>query len=370
MAYTPPAWAQSQQQQLHGANPYTTVQGGQNATAQAQGLPTTTPAQPQPGQMGPTLGQNTGPLGQWNSWMTSGGVNPQQWQSLGGQPNTNFLNWSNWSQGNSDPTQVTPTDPQTGFQSYIDNAYDQQTRQLDPQWQQAQQQFDQSMVNRGLAPGSAAYDSALADFNRSREDAYSNARSTAQQQGLAAQNQAFGQGLAQSQLSSALANALIGANTSYANQQLGGNASLMGQLLGGNQGIAQQLIGADASMFNANVSAGASRYGADLAHQLGMANLTQSGQQQDWDHLMQLIGMGQGVTGYNNGLLTQDQNRNQSFFGYLPGGSTGNIDVQNPYNNAYNGQLNSWNAQNQQANAQNQQWAQYASMIAALYGGG
>jgi hypothetical protein len=255
-------------------------------------------------------------------------------------------------------------------QPYTDAAYQQATRQLDAQWQQQQAQFDQQMVNKRLAPGSAAYDQARTAFDQSKNDAYSGARNQALTQGLAAQNQAFGQGVSQSQLANALAGNLIGANTSYANQQLGGNASIMNQLLGGNSGIAQQLIGAAAQRASAASSSASAHYAADMSHQLGMASLNQNGQQMDFSNLMQLLNMGQGVTQYNNGMTLQDQQRNQSLFGNMPNGNAGNIDVQSPYNNQYNGQMNNWNYQNQQANSQNQNYAQWASLLASMYGGG
>lgn len=334
----------------------------------AQAMPAT-PGAGQPAQSG-QLGNSQGPLGAWNNWMTSGGVNPSGWQQFSGPTNTGFLDLSHWSPGASDPGHGTATDPQSGFQPYIDTAYQQATRELDPQWSDAKTQFDQDMVNRGLAPGSAAYDAAYANFNRSKEDAYNNARSSAQQQGLAAQQQAFGQGIQQSQLSNALAQALIGANSSYLGGQLSGNQSLVNALLGGNQGIAQQLIGADATRAAAASSAAASRANSENNYRLGMAGLQQSGQQSDWNNLMQLLGMGQGAIQYNNGLLNSDIQRQQMMYGGMPQGNYGNIDVQSPYNNQYNGQMNQWNFQNQQANAQNQNYAQWASLLASMYGGG
>lgn len=311
-----------------------------------------------------------GPMGQWSGWAIQGGLNPTNWQSTGGAPNTDFLNPSHWTQGGADPTRITPTDPQSGFQPYIDTAYQQATRQLDPQWNSAKTQFEQDMVNRGLAPGSAAYDAAFADFNRAKADAYSSAQNSAQQQGLAAQNQAFGQGLQSSQLSSALAQALIGANSQYAGQQLSGNASIMNSLLGGNQGISQALIGATAQQRAAAASSAAARAAAENNYRLGMANLNQSGQQMDFNNLMSLLNFGSGATQYNNSLLPMDQQRQMSMYGGMPQGNYGNIDVMSPYNNQYNGQMNQWNYQNQQANAQNSNYAQWASMLASMYGYG
>lgn len=339
-----------------------------------QGGPMTT--QSGAGGNAPPQTMNSGnPLGQWSTWMNSGGVNPGGWQSLGGQPNLNFLNMSTWTQGGADPTQVSMGgDPFAQAQPYVDNAYQQATRQLDPQWEQQQRAFDQQMVNRGLAPGSQAYQQARSQFDQSRNDAYSQARDQAMTQGLGAQNQMFGQGLQQSQLANSLAQALIGANSSYAGQQLGGNASIMNALLGGNSGIAQQLIGsaatrdaarssASAAQAAASMNAAASRANSMNNYNLGMAQLQQQGQQQDFGNLMQLLGMGQGVTAYNNGLLGSDQQRNQSMFGYLPGGGGSPIDVTGPYNNQYQGQMNQWGYQNQSNNAQNQA---YLSFLGAM----
>ena len=54
------------------------------------------------------------------------------------------------------------------------------------------------MVNQGIQEGTAAFDTAYANFERSRNDAYSSARNQALAQALGAQNQFFGQNLANS----------------------------------------------------------------------------------------------------------------------------------------------------------------------------
>ena len=43
---------------------------------------------------------------------------------------------------------------------------------LDPQWQQQSDQLQQSLYNRGVLPGSQAYDTATRDFGQQRDDAY------------------------------------------------------------------------------------------------------------------------------------------------------------------------------------------------------
>ena len=60
-----------------------------------------------------------------------------------------------------------------------DQAYSQQTSRLDPQWQQKQQMQETQLVNQGLRPGTEAYDNAMRDFNFARNDAYNQARVTA-----------------------------------------------------------------------------------------------------------------------------------------------------------------------------------------------
>lgn len=356
----------------------------------AQQFPTGTQGDPTFGNMS-TQGQgaqHTGLQSQmspWADWSTQGGTNPQGWMSLSGSaPGTDYLGMGNWTQGGADPTRVQGTNAQdmsSSMQPYVDQAYQQATRQLDPQWAQSSAAFDQQMVNQGLQPGSAAYNTAKQQFDQSKNDAYSQAQGNAMTQGLQAQAQGFGQGLSQSQLANQLSQSLIGANSQYTGQQLQGNQAIMQALLSGNSGIAQQIIGGNAQMGAASSNAAASRGNSMNSYNLGMAQLGENGRQfdqtfgqgvnqQDFGNLMQLLGMGQGVNSYNNGLIGQQQNMNQSFFGMgNPGGSSGNIDVQNPYNQYYNGQLNQNNYANNQANANNQNMANYASLFASMFGG-
>lgn len=60
-----------------------------------------------------------------------------------------------------------------------DQAYSQQISRLDPQWQQRQQAQETQLVNQGLRPGTEAYDAAMRDFSFARNDAYNQARVTA-----------------------------------------------------------------------------------------------------------------------------------------------------------------------------------------------
>lgn len=62
------------------------------------------------------------------------------------------------------------------FRPFADAVYSEATRQLDPQFQSQEAAFRQRMVNQGFQEGTPGFDAALANFERSRNDAYSSAR--------------------------------------------------------------------------------------------------------------------------------------------------------------------------------------------------
>lgn len=91
-----------------------------------------------------------------------------------------------------DPTK---TDFTTATNNARDSAYGAATRYLDPQYAEGQSNLDAKLANQGLAAGGQAYDRAQGDFQRNKDLAYGQARDTAYNQGLQAQNQGFNQGL-------------------------------------------------------------------------------------------------------------------------------------------------------------------------------
>ena len=224
------------------------------------------------------------------------------------------------------------------FQRFSDNAYNESVRRLDPQFAEQQRGFEQDMVNRGIAPGTEAYDNARANFDQSRNDAYASARANADQQGLAAQQQSFGQGAT--------------------------NSGLLNQLLLGQ-------MGADASRYGSNQSAHASMYGSDRNAESNANNLAYQMQQGDFGNLMQLLNFGQGTQGFNNGVIGQNNGANSQYMGqnagllglFQGGGNPSNIDVTGPYNNQYNAGLNTAQFNQNQQNANNQAYAQWASAL-------
>lgn len=83
-----------------------------------------------------------------------------------------------------------------GYKDATNQAYQNITSRLDPQWTQRASQQETQLRNHGLVPGSEAYDNAMRDFNNARNDAYTQANTqamsyapTAYQLDVAARNQ-------------------------------------------------------------------------------------------------------------------------------------------------------------------------------------
>lgn len=172
-------------------------------------------------------------------------------------------------QPNYAPQSVNPGNALPQFQQFADAAYQDATRRLDPQFEQADAKFRQQMVNRGLAEGTEAYDKARANFDMGKNDAYSMAQNQALLAGLGAQNQGWAQQFAQAQE-------------------------------GNRQG----------------------QFGDQFAFQ---------GQRADMQDLMALLGYGQQTNANNNQMLNSDFNRAGGLFGLVPGMSPVQVDVMSPY---------------------------------------
>lgn len=86
-------------------------------------------------------------------------------------------------------------DPGTWRQQAEDAAYQRSTSRLDPQFQAQEQQLLTRLRNQGLQPGDQAYDAAMSNFQRGRNDAYEQARLGATSEGRTEAGQFFGQQL-------------------------------------------------------------------------------------------------------------------------------------------------------------------------------
>lgn len=91
----------------------------------------------------------------------------------------------NYQAGNTQAGQVGAQNASAGqfdvsaFRPFADAVYSEATRQLDPQFQSQEAAFRQRMVNQGIQEGTSAFDTAYANFERSRNDAYGSARNQA-----------------------------------------------------------------------------------------------------------------------------------------------------------------------------------------------
>lgn len=67
----------------------------------------------------------------------------------------------------------------SSVQKVADQSYQQQTSRLDPQWAARDEQEKSALANQGLVAGGQAYDNAYRDFSNARNDAYDQARTSA-----------------------------------------------------------------------------------------------------------------------------------------------------------------------------------------------
>lgn len=136
---------------------------------------------------------------------------------------------------------ISPT--ATGLQGVSDQMYGAATARLDPQWQKDEQTLYSRLYNQGLRPGTEAWTNAARDFNQAKNDAYSQARAQALQQGQSAQAQLFGMGQQAQQQAYGQAMGAYGAGLQGQQQGYGQLAGLYGLGQGGQQQAYNQLAG-------------------------------------------------------------------------------------------------------------------------------
>jgi hypothetical protein len=231
-----------------------------------------------------------------------------------------------------DPARMPVGSVQNGQQYYnpAQDAYMAQARRsLDPQWEQQQQQQESQLTNMGLTRGSAAWDTAMQNFGRARNDAYGSATNqsimnagaeAARMQGMDINAGNFANQAAQQNFTNQLTgqqayNAALGQQQSmdesagnFANQaqqqqwnQTMGEAQLNNAALGQQQGFQTQQdvgrmglegakAGASATMSAAGSARAASEYATDASRAIAAGSqnlqgraLDQSGQRQNFD---------------------------------------------------------------------------------------
>jgi len=220
------------------------------------------------------------------------------------------------------------------FQNYQDAAYNQAQRTIAPQQEMQQKKFEQTMINKGLTPGSKAYNLAQAQMQRGQNDQNNAATFGSMQFGQQAQGQAFGQ--------------------DYQNRSLAQNQNQFGRSLDQAQNQFGRSLGEQGRQFDVGMSQRESEFGRNF----GMAE-DQFGFQQGQADFSNLLGMGNLALQYGNfanqGTMS-DYNMAQGQLGSAPNSGVFGIDTQGAYNAGMTGANNVY--QGQQAN--------YATTMGAL----
>lgn len=282
--------------------------------------------------------------------LPSGGSGQQAYVRVGNRytfaPGSNPGSGGGGGQGGQNYTGVPDPNPEFGnWREFSDSAYEEMARALDPQFQQAENDFRQRMVNQGIAEGSEAYDNAYANFTRTRNDAYDQARRSSIDVGQRAQAQAFGQNAQEAALDLQEELGRLGMDTQI-------NLANLSNLNN------SQRLGLDREMFQEDTR----RYDQGFGEDTRRWDLSRgdSLSQQDFNNLLSAMGFDFGVNQYNNDLINQDFQRGLPFMGLIPNGGPAGIDVTGSYGLGYN-------ADSQRAASnQREEEAQNAAYMAAL----
>jgi hypothetical protein len=268
-----------------------------------------------------------------------------------------------------DPVDVNVGQPTLdSFQQHQDAAYQQATRTLDPMWEANKRRFDQDMINRGITPGSEAYDLALAQHDRARTDAYDSAQRNAVEAGQRAQQQAFQQNYMESELANQLLRQREGNQTSIDVAGIGAGASMYGQDINRQNfmdqlGFNQQQAGIANSQWDRQFDQSLNdwnRQGNQWDRQFGLGQ-----QNSDFNQMMQMMGFDRDSTNMQNQQGNQQFAQLMSLFGMIPQ-AQGSQPID--YMGALGMNQNQQNANYQTGvNSANQNNAQYAAILASLF---
>lgn len=252
--------------------------------------------------------------------------------------------------------QVTPPDFDQ-FRDFGDIILQEYQRTTAPEIERRRARMNQDLINRGITPGSEAYEAEMTRFMQMENDAFNTAQRGAVTQGLAAQNQAFNQGLGQAQINAAMNQARLSNDASRYGSLMGAQASMYGADQNREGALERLLAGLNQqeSEFSRNLGQRESEFG----RQFGLAE-----GQADFGNLMSLLGFGSAVTNQNNNALWNDR----QFAGNLLGGFMPNAPFV-PINagGAFNTNLNAQNANAQMRQQQNDAfWGSVGQLGATL----
>ena len=221
------------------------------------------------------------------------------------------------------------------FREYQDAAYDDRMRTLQPQLEQQSAAMAQSLVNRGLQPGSEAYNAEMNRMQAAQGGALDDAHFGAMQFGLGAQNQAFSQQNAMDQLANALA------------ISRGNNATQMG-ISNNNLALGQDRLAFDQDRFGQEFSEGNRRF--DLGFGEGQRQFNSNdmfrNNQNDFGQMMALENLGYrdsrdavGDSRYNDQLT-------MALLGMAPGFGGSGVNVNGAFQTGNQSAMNNYNANN------------------------
>lgn len=195
------------------------------------------------------------------------------------------------------------------FREFGDNVFQEYQRSTAPEIEARRARMNQDLINRGITPGSEGYEREMDRFMRMENDLFNTAQRSALEQGLAAQNQAFGQSLANAQIQQALAQSNIAAQASRANAAAAAGASrysadqsragalerLIEQL-----GFDRERLGENQRQFDLGFGEGQRQFDADMGLRQNAFDL---------GAIQSLLGLAFQEAGFNNDALTSDYQR-------------------------------------------------------------
>ena len=202
-------------------------------------------------------------------------------------------------------------DPQLLQQQVTDALYNQQTQYLDPQFNQTQAKLENQLANQGITRGSEAWNNAMGDFGRQKQQAYESARQSAIGQGVGAASTLFGNQLAGGQFVNAAQGQQFGQNQAQlqaynqALQSAFGEGLTNAQLR--NQAIQQDFANAQTLQQQPINILNAVRSGAQMqASQQPQVGVSSPGQLATWSG-PDLLGAATAQGQYNQGLYNAQQ---------------------------------------------------------------
>jgi len=246
------------------------------------------------------------------------------------------------SRSGSTQVQVQPFDFDQ-FREFGDSVMQEYQRTTAPQIEQQRARMNQDLINRGITPGSEAYDYEMDRFMRTENDLFNTAQRSALAQGLAAQNQAFTQGLGQAQINAGLQQAgmAAAAQRAAASSAAGASRYNADQNRAGSLERLLASLNQQESEFGRNFGLAQDQFGL-AQDQFGLAE-----GQADFANLMSLLGYGADVTNINNNALNNDRGFASGMVGgFMPGANFVPINAGGAFGTSANAQANAANAVN------------------------